>query len=284
MNKRLILATALVCVSGTVARGQFAPSNAPPVFTVLPASTMGTVVGNSLVLTALPNGFVVTGQVQIAIAPGPASGILVQWTVERRLDPAFTASGIQNTTILTGFSAPPVGTFGTTSGTVLTDWRFATGGTSVVGGSQATVPMTLVNGIDSPPWTGLTATSVPFTWTAGFFPTGVMQQRFTLFGNYTGGPGGIWVIDVPVTSIATIPCPPDLTNGAVPGSPGFGVPNGVVNNDDYFYYLGQFAAGNLAVADLTTGAVPGAPGYGVPNGVLNNDDYFFYLSLFVAGC
>jgi hypothetical protein len=38
------------------------------------------------------------------------------------------------------------------------------------------------------------------------------------------------------------------------------------------------------VADLTTGAVPGQPGYGVPDGVLNNDDFFYYLSLFAAGC
>jgi len=79
-------------------------------------------------------------------------------------------------------------------------------------------------------------------------------------------------------------CRPDLTTNAIPGSPGYGVPNGVLNNDDFFYYLSQFAAGNLAVADLTTSAIPGSPGYGVPNGILNNDDFFFYLSIFAAGC
>jgi hypothetical protein len=79
-------------------------------------------------------------------------------------------------------------------------------------------------------------------------------------------------------------CRPDLTTGAVPGQPGYGVPNGALNNDDFFYYLAQFASGNLAVADLTTGAVPGQPGYGVPNGVINNDDFFYYLSIFAAGC
>ena len=45
-----------------------------------------------------------------------------------------------------------------------------------------------------------------FTWTAGFFPNAVMQQTFTLFGNYTSGAGGNWVIDVPVFS-ETIPTP-----------------------------------------------------------------------------
>ena len=79
-------------------------------------------------------------------------------------------------------------------------------------------------------------------------------------------------------------CEPDLTTGAVPNQPGYGVPNGTLNNDDFFYYLAQFAAGNLAVADLTTGAVPNQPGYGVPNGVLNNDDFFYYLAIFAAGC
>ncbi|MEZ6235474.1 MAG: GC-type dockerin domain-anchored protein [Phycisphaerales bacterium] len=79
-------------------------------------------------------------------------------------------------------------------------------------------------------------------------------------------------------------CEPDLTTGAIAGAPGYGVPNGVLNNDDFFYYLAQFAAGNLAVADLTTGAISGQPGYGVPNGILNNDDFFYYLAIFAAGC
>ncbi|MCA9287743.1 MAG: exo-alpha-sialidase, partial [Phycisphaerales bacterium] len=67
------------------------------------------------------------------------------------------------------------------------------------------------------------------------------------------------------------PCPPDLTHTAQPGRPGYGVPDAILDNNDFFYYLNEFAAGNLAVADLTTTAVAGAPGYGVPNGVLNND-------------
>jgi hypothetical protein len=79
-------------------------------------------------------------------------------------------------------------------------------------------------------------------------------------------------------------CEPDLTTGAIAGQPGYGEPNGVLNNDDFFYYLAQFAAGNLAEADLTTGAIAGQPGYGVPNGILNNDDFFYYLALFAAGC
>ncbi|MCB9840072.1 MAG: hypothetical protein H6809_00285 [Phycisphaeraceae bacterium] len=79
-------------------------------------------------------------------------------------------------------------------------------------------------------------------------------------------------------------CKADLTTGAVSGQAGYGIPNGTLNNDDFFYFLSQFAAGNLAVADMTTGAVPGTPGYGTPNGVVTNDDFFYYLSLYSAGC
>lgn len=97
-------------------------------------------------------------------------------------------------------------------------------------------------------------------------------------------------LDAVVTSIMNWPtglpacCKPDLTASAIPGTPGYGQPNGALSGDDFFYYLNQFAAGNLAVADLTTGAVPASPGYGTPNGLLTNDDFFYYLSLFAAGC
>ena len=86
------------------------------------------------------------------------------------------------------------------------------------------------------------------------------------------------------TFTAVAGCEPDITTGAVAGQPGYGVPNGVLNNDDFFYFLAQFAAGNLAVADVTTGAVQGQPGYGVPNGIINNDDFFYHLAIFAAGC
>jgi len=86
------------------------------------------------------------------------------------------------------------------------------------------------------------------------------------------------------TDAAMLKLAPDMTAGAIPGSPSYGVPNGLVNNDDFFYFLSAFAAGNLALADLTTGAVAGQPGYGTPDGVLNNDDFFYYLNIFAAGC
>ncbi len=117
----------------------------------------------------------------------------------------------------------------------------------------------------------------PLALTAG----GIALRAFptTIAGNPT-----TVCLDSITRAGGTPACRPDLTATALPGTPGYGTPNGTLNNDDFFYYLSQFAAGNLAVADLTATAVPGTPGYGIPNGTLNNDDFFFYLSLFAAGC
>lgn len=105
----------------------------------------------------------------------------------------------------------------------------------------------------------------------------------TLPNNGPGrAPNGNFVITE--IRITKYPCVADMSAGAIPNQPGYGVPDGLVNNDDFFYFLGEFAAGNLARCDLTWGAVPATPGYGVPNGVLNNEDFFYFLALFAAGC
>jgi hypothetical protein len=79
-------------------------------------------------------------------------------------------------------------------------------------------------------------------------------------------------------------CAADLTTGAIAGQAGYGIPDRTLDNDDFFFYLSQFSAGNLAIADVTHGAVAGQPGYGTPNGVINNDDFFYYLAIFATGC
>lgn len=81
-------------------------------------------------------------------------------------------------------------------------------------------------------------------------------------------------------------CPGDLSTTAIPGSPGYGTPNGVRNNDDFFYYIAQFAAGNLSVADLTTTGAPfpGPPNHGVPDGILDADDFLTFLYRFQSPC
>jgi hypothetical protein len=120
-------------------------------------------------------------------------------------------------------------------------------------------------------------------------PAGAYHGNLKLqIGGLGFEPDDVWFIDDVIlddeSHMVTPSCEPDLTTGAVAGQPGYGVPNGVLNNDDFFFYLAAFSAGNTAVADLTTGAVAGQPGYGVPNGTINNDDFFYYLAIFSAGC
>jgi len=68
-------------------------------------------------------------------------------------------------------------------------------------------------------------------------------------------------------------CPADLT-----GSGGAGVPDGVLDASDFFFYLTLFSDAD-SDADLTG---PGTPG--VPDGFIDANDFFYYLSLFAAGC
>ena len=79
-------------------------------------------------------------------------------------------------------------------------------------------------------------------------------------------------------------CAADFTGATNPNDPDYGVPNGIVDADDFFYFLDQFVAENADVADLTGSSNPNDPDYGVPNGVIDADDFFFYLDLFVLGC
>lgn len=78
-------------------------------------------------------------------------------------------------------------------------------------------------------------------------------------------------------------CPGDLTGSGNPNDPAYGVPNDIVDGDDFFFYLDLFASGDPD-ADLTGSSNPQDPAYGIPNGTIDADDFFFYLDLFVQGC
>jgi len=66
-------------------------------------------------------------------------------------------------------------------------------------------------------------------------------------------------------------CPADLAGGPD------GEPDGVLDANDFFAYLGLFAAGDAA-ADLAGGPDGG------PDGVIDANDFFTYLGLFSDGC
>jgi hypothetical protein len=79
-------------------------------------------------------------------------------------------------------------------------------------------------------------------------------------------------------------CPADLSGSSDPNDPAYGQPDGIVDSADFFYYLDQFVAGNLAVADLSGSSDPNDSSYGQPDGIVDSADFFYYLDIFVGGC
>jgi probable HAF family extracellular repeat protein len=79
-------------------------------------------------------------------------------------------------------------------------------------------------------------------------------------------------------------CTADLTGASDPSDPTYGLPDGSLDINDFFYYLDQFVSFNLAVADLSGSSDPNDPSYGSPDGTLDVSDFFYYLDLFVQGC
>ncbi|MCB9845092.1 MAG: hypothetical protein H6811_03780 [Phycisphaeraceae bacterium] len=96
-----------------------------------------------------------------------------------------------------------------------------------------------------------------------------------------GSIGGSWS-DGTVTWV-DLECQADLTGSSDPNDPGYGIPDGVVDANDFFFYLDLFAAGDLR-ADYTTSSDPNNPFYGVPDGVVDSNDFFYFLDRFVEGC
>lgn len=72
-------------------------------------------------------------------------------------------------------------------------------------------------------------------------------------------------------------CPVDYTTTGNPNDPLYGVPNGIVDSNDFFFYLDAFAD-DRELADLT------GNGYCMPDGIIDSDDFFLFLDLFVFGC
>lgn len=107
-----------------------------------------------------------------------------------------------------------------------------------------------------------------------------VRGEIVLFGGYQGARSG----DTWVWGRDHNPCPADLTTSSDPMDPDYGVPDGMLDAADFFYYLDAFVAGDLGVADLTTSSDPTDPTYGTPDGSLDGSDFFYYLDIFVAGC
>jgi len=138
-----------------------------------------------------------------------------------------------------------------------------------------------ISGPNTPGVYSVTYSPPPIGNITGFRIDVIEDASFPTSGPGRAPNGNFVITELRITSY---PCVADMSTGAIPSQPGYGVPDGIVNNDDFFFFLSEFAAGNLARCDLTWGAIPATPGYGFPNGVLNNDDFFYFLGLFAAGC
>jgi hypothetical protein len=98
-------------------------------------------------------------------------------------------------------------------------------------------------------------------------------------------PEGLEVVYGPDSVRLVMPgCPADLSGASDPNDPAYGMPDGNTDASDFFYYLDQFVAANLAAADLTGSSDPNDPGYGTPDGAIDAADFFYYLDRFVEGC
>ncbi len=196
--KHSVAVILLVLSFSAVADGAYFLGNA--FFSQPPATQMGTIASSTLGINNGPWSITVSGVVTVQVPPGTVTGTLIEYTVDRQLDPTYGTASMITATTLSGFSQPPnFGTYGNTLGfnhTSLTNYPIV---------SQSMIPMSLTAGATV--WNQITVQSSIFTYTS---QNGLhyLRQRFELDGVQFNGIGGIWTIDLPVTSeIILVPEP-----------------------------------------------------------------------------
>ena len=156
-------------------------------FSIAPYSQMGTVV-DELAINQLPTGYNVAGQFKVTVPAGAVSGTLLHYQVKRLLNPNFGFQWMYLQQYIVGFSQPTGGgTFSPTSGYAKTYLD--------VTGWPANTPLNLVNGAAT--W-NVNQIGNTFNYVSG---TDVyLVQDFELDGSKLTGPGGTWIIDLPLSS------------------------------------------------------------------------------------
>jgi hypothetical protein len=237
-----------------------------------------------------------TAEIEVSVTPGAAAlndpmeiKAVVRW------NGSMTLAQVRGSIVVTEVSGHAEN-FGSdfTPGVPVNLGSFS--GLSRVGIDAQGIPPFFTGGVVTPPWGNHTGVTVarydilvlePGLYYARWVPDGP-NEGIRLYGG-----DGLTLIDPAVANISgrffvgCCPgpgCEPDLTTSAIPSHLRYGVPNGVLNNEDFFFFLARYAAGDRGICDVTAAAAPGTPGYGFPNGVLNNDDFFYYLSLYAEGC
>lgn len=197
--KRIMLALFVLAASAgtSLASNTFFTGNA--FFSQPPTSQLGPIVFNNIVINNGPGSYTVSGQLHVQVPAGAVTGTLIEWTVDRPLDPNFLPNGNYSTVMtLSGYAQPPGGgTFGPTSGYTRTSI------TSYPVVSQAVIPFTLTNGAAI--WPQQTVNSGIFYYVAG--GTNYLRQTWLLDGTKLSGPAGLWIIDLPLESGIVFPEP-----------------------------------------------------------------------------
>ncbi|MGD9633126.1 MAG: hypothetical protein AB7G28_03805 [Pirellulales bacterium] len=188
--KRITLAIVVLALCAGSSRAAFFSGNA--FFSQPPTSQLGPIVFNNIVINNGPGSYTVSGQLHVQVPAGAVTGTLIEWTVDRPLDPNFLPNGNYSTVMtLSGYAQPPGGgTYGPTSGYTRTSI------TSYPVVSQAVIPLTLTNGAAI--WPQQTVNSGVFFYAAG--GTNYLRQTWVLDGTKLSGPGGLWIIDLPLES------------------------------------------------------------------------------------
>ena len=111
------------------------------------------------------------------------------------------------------------------------------------------------------------------------------DTTLTITGDADNLNRGFAVDDISITP--TIACSlADLTTqGAGPGDPLFGQPDGVISASDLNSFVNAWNSADASVADVTTtGAGVGTLQFGIPDGDVTAADVNFFVNLWVAGC
>lgn len=176
-------------VAGVVPTAGASIFSGPAFFSVAPYTQMGTSI-NQLNINSMILGYNVAGQFIVNVPAGPVNGTLLYYEVRRPLNLTFGTQNLNILQYLVGFSQPPAGSYGNTSGYCRTYLD--------VGGQNATSLLNLTNGAQTWNWN---VQSPFFNYTSG---TDIfLVQEFTLDGLKFSGPAGQWVVDLPVTSQMT---------------------------------------------------------------------------------
>lgn len=168
--------------------------------------------------------------------------------------------------------SPADGATGVDSAGVTLAWTASVGATTyrvvVADNAALTTPVFDESGVVGTTWTA--PTDVAFCETYWWQVTAVNGAGTTEGGN------GPWSFSTRAEA--------DLSGSADPNDAAYGVPDGVIDAADFFFFLDQFASGNAAVADVTGSADPNDSAYGVPDGVIDAADFFYFLDAFSVGC